>query len=105
VVSRGGANSIAEIGLWKKPAILIPIPESISHDQRTNSYAFARTGAAIVLEEGNLTPHVLSSEVRRILGDAELAKRMGASAAGFTDPDAARILARELLAIALTHES
>jgi UDP-N-acetylglucosamine--N-acetylmuramyl-(pentapeptide) pyrophosphoryl-undecaprenol N-acetylglucosamine transferase len=105
VVSRAGANSIAEIGLWKKPAILIPIPESISHDQRTNAYSYARTGAAIVLEEANLAPHLLVSEVRRILSDPELAKRMGGSAAGFTDPDAARILAGELLAVALTHES
>ncbi len=105
IVSRAGANSIAEIGLWKKPAILIPIPESISHDQRSNAYGYARTGAAVVLEEENLTPHLLTSESHRILGDPELAKKMGASAAGFTDPDAARILARELLAIALSHES
>jgi len=104
IVSRAGANSIAEIGLWKKPAILIPIPESISHDQRTNAYSYARTGAATVLEEENLAPHLLVSEVHRILDDTELAKRMVAGAAGFTDPDAARILASEILALALTHE-
>jgi UDP-N-acetylglucosamine--N-acetylmuramyl-(pentapeptide) pyrophosphoryl-undecaprenol N-acetylglucosamine transferase len=57
IVSRAGANSIAEIGLWKKPSIIIPIPESVSHDQRSNAYAYARTGAAIVIEEENLTPH------------------------------------------------
>lgn len=105
VISRAGANSIAEIGLWKKPAILIPIPESISHDQRTNAYAYARTGAAIVIEEENLTPHLLVAEVQRIINDPELTKKMSASAEGFTDPDAARILAREVLAIALSHES
>ena len=105
VVSRAGANSIAEIGLWKKPAILIPIPESISHDQRTNAYAYAKTGAAIVLDEENLTPHILVSEIERILNDPTLAKRMGAAAEGFTDPDAARILAGEVLALALSHES
>ncbi|TSC65078.1 MAG: UDP diphospho-muramoyl pentapeptide beta-N acetylglucosaminyl transferase [Parcubacteria group bacterium Gr01-1014_91] len=105
IVSRAGAGSIAEIGLWKKPAILIPIPESISHDQRTNAYSYARTGAAVVLEEENLTPHLLTSETKRIIVDTELMKKMGGSASGFTDPDAARILARELLAIALTHES
>lgn len=105
IVSRAGANSIAEIGLWKRPSILIPIPESVSHDQRTNAYSYAHTGAAIVLEEDNLTPHLLVSEARHILNDRELGKRMGASAAGFTDPDAAQILAREMLAIALTHES
>ena len=105
VVSRAGANSIAEIGLWKKPAILIPIPESISHDQRMNAYAYAKTGAAIVLDEENLTQHILVSEIERILNDPELSKRMGASAEGFTDPDAARILANQVLAVALPHES
>lgn len=105
IISRAGAGSIAEIGLWKKPAILIPIPESISHDQRTNAYAYARTGAAVVLEEENLTAHLLVAEIKRILGDAALAKKMGASAEGFTDPDAANILAREIIAIALSHES
>lgn len=105
IVSRAGANSIAEIGLWKKPAILIPIPEAVSHDQRTNAYAYARTGAAIVIDEKNLTPHILASEIERVLKDPELARRMGAAAEGFTDPDAARILANEVLAIALAHET
>lgn len=105
IVSRAGANSIAEIGLWKKPAILIPIPESVSHDQRTNAYAYAQRGAAVVLEEENLTPHLLVAEIKRILDDPALAKKMAAASEGFTDPDAARILAREVLTIALPHES
>ena len=105
VISRAGANSIAEIGLWKKPAILIPIPESVSHDQRTNAYSYARTGAAVVIEEQNLASHLFVAEIERITKDPELSKRMGAAAEGFTDPDAARILAREVLAIALPHEA
>lgn len=105
IVSRAGSSAIAEISLWRKPAILIPIPESVSHDQRANAYTYARTGAAIVIEEENLTPHILASEIQRVLNDPGLAERMKASAAGFTDPDAARILAGEVLAIALAHES
>ncbi len=105
IISRGGANSIAEIGLWKKPAILIPIPESISHDQRTNAYSFAKTGAAIVIDEENLNQHILTSEIERILHNPDLAKKMGAAAEGFTDPDAARVLANEVLTIAVSHES
>lgn len=105
IVSRAGANSISEIGLWNKPAILIPIPESISHDQRMNAYGYAETGAAVVIEEGNLAPHLFVAEIQRILHDHALAKRMGEAAKGFTDPDAARILAHEVLAIALAHES
>ena len=105
IVSRAGANSIAEIGLWKKPAILIPIPESVSHDQRSNAYSYARTGAAVVLEEDNLAPHLFVSEIKRLIDDPEQRKRMSASAHGFTDPDAARVLANEILSISLTHES
>lgn len=105
VISRAGAGGIAEIGLWKKPAILIPIPESVSHDQRTNAYSYASSGAAVVLEEENLTPHLLVSEIKRITSDPELGGRMGASAQGFTDPDASRIIASEILSIALLHES
>ncbi len=70
-----------------------------------NAYAYARTGAAIVLEEENLSQHLFVSEIQRILGDAALSKQMSEAAAGFTDKDAARILAHEALAIALPHEA
>jgi UDP-N-acetylglucosamine--N-acetylmuramyl-(pentapeptide) pyrophosphoryl-undecaprenol N-acetylglucosamine transferase len=104
VVSRAGAGTITEISLWKKPAILIPIPESISHDQRTNAYAYAHTGAAVVLEEANLAPHILASEIQRIVSDPTLAKEMADKGATFADPDAAKIIAGEVLKIALEHE-
>ncbi len=104
IISRAGTGTIFEIGLWKKPAIIIPIPESISHDQRSNAYSYAHTGAAVVIEEGNLTPHLLVSEVKRITGDKELAAKMATAAEGFTDPDAARILANALLTIGIEHE-
>ena len=104
IVSRAGATSITEIALWRKPAILIPIPESISHDQRTNAYAYAHTGAAIVLEEENMTPHVLLSEIRRIASDPILGKEMGMKGALFGNPESARLIAEELIAIGLSHD-
>ncbi len=76
----------------------------MSHDQRSNAYAYAGTGAAVVLEEGNMTPHVLVSEVKRLTGDPELLKKMTAAAATFTTPDAAHLIASEITAIALSHE-
>ncbi len=104
IVSRAGAGSIAEISLWKKPAILIPIPEEVSHDQRMNAYAYAKTGAAVVIEEGNLSAHLLVSEAKRIVSDPDVGRRMAEGATAFTDPDAARVLAREVLAIAVAHD-
>lgn len=104
VISRAGSTTIAEISLWRKPAILIPIPEAISHDQRTNAYAYAHTGAAIVLEEGNLTPHVLVSEAMRISTDPVVIDTMARKGADFANPEAARVIADEILTIALAHE-
>ena len=105
VVSRAGSGAITEISLWKKPVILIPIPEEISHDQRTNAYAFTETGAGVVLEEGNLTPHLFTSEIKRIATNPELARLMGARSASFANPEAATILAEEILSLGLSHET
>ena len=104
IVSRAGATAISEIALWHKPAILIPIPEAVSHDQRTNAYAYAHTGGAVVLEESNLTPHVLVSEVKRIGLNRELSASMAQKGASFASPQAGRIIADEALSIALSHE-
>lgn len=104
IVSRAGSTAISEISLWRKPSILIPIPESISHDQRSNAYAYAHTGGAVVLEEANLTPHVLVSEIRRITGNVEIARQMAERGSGFANADSARIIANEVLSVGLSHE-
>lgn len=104
ILARAGTGTITEIALWGIPAILVPIPEHISHDQRTNAYTYARTGAAEVLEEANMTPNVLASEARRIATDTAVNARMRGAAAGFANPDAGRLIAEEAIRIALSHE-
>ncbi|HEX5774601.1 MAG TPA: glycosyltransferase, partial [Candidatus Paceibacterota bacterium] len=104
IVSRAGATAITEISLWGVPAVLVPIPEDVSHDQRTNAYAYAHTGGAVVLEEANLTPHVLAAETRRIASDTAAAAKMTQAAGSFTTADAARLIADEIAAIAASHE-
>ena len=76
----------------------------MSHDQRTNAYAYAHTGAAIVIEEQNLAPHVLISETRRVTGDPKLAEEMGEKGTSFNTADAARLIGTEVVKIALSHE-
>ncbi len=105
IISRAGMTTISEIALWKKPAVLIPIPESISHDQRTNAYAYAKTGAGEVLEEANLTSHMLIAEAKRILSDSALRASMSERSALFANTKAGDIIAEELIAIGLSHES
>lgn len=103
VISRAG-STIFEIALWGIPSIIIPIPEPISHDQTKNAYAYARSGASTVIEQGNLTPHLLVSEVTRILSDKQLHTTMSTAARAFARADAARLVADALLSIGLSHE-
>ena len=103
IISRAG-STIFEIAVWGKPSIIIPIPEPTSHDQRMNAYAYARSGASIVIEEKNLASHVLISEIERILSSPNEIEKMHRSALAFARKDSAKLIAREIIAIALEHE-
>lgn len=105
VIARAGAGTIFEIATWGLPSIVIPIPETISHDQTKNAFAYARAGACAVIEQSNLTPGLLTSEVERILDHKDLARSMGEKARAFARPDAAKLIATALMDIALSHES
>lgn len=104
IISRAGSGSIYEIALHGKPSILIPIPEDISHDQRTNAYAYARTGAAEVIEEKNLTSHLLASEITRMMNAPEIPEKMRAAALTFGARDAGARIAEALVSIGQSHE-
>lgn len=52
VITRAGASTLSEISYLKKPAVIIPIPES---HQENNAAYFAKEGAAIVLNQSELT--------------------------------------------------
>lgn len=103
IISRAG-SSVFEFANWELPAILIPIPETVSHDQRTNAYTYARSGAALVIEEGNLTSSVLLSEIKRLLDDAKVLAKMREGAAKFRRPEAGELIAKYILSVALEHE-
>lgn len=103
VISRAG-STIFEIAVWGLPSIIIPIPERISHDQRTNAYNYKKAGACQVIEEENLRPEIVSAEIARILGNAENKQKMIEGARSFARTDAARTIAEALLSIGLSHE-
>jgi len=105
VISRAG-SAIFEIAAWKKASIIIPITESMGDHQKKNAFHYARAHAAVVIEEANLTPHVLAEEIDRIVGDPTLKKSMEEAASKFSEHsvDAADKIARQLLKISLGHE-
>lgn len=103
VISRAG-SSIFEIAAWGVPSILIPLPNSAEDHQSKNAYAYARAGAGIVMEQNNLTPHLLISEIHRIMDNPQIAADMSAGAKKFAKTDAAHAIADMILTIALSHE-
>jgi len=104
IVARAGSGTIFEIASWGLPAILIPIPKDVSHDQTENAFSYARSEAAVVIEQQNLSPHLLVAEIQRIVGDAALRTKMSTAARAFSRPDAAQKIALALLETSIEHE-
>jgi UDP-N-acetylglucosamine--N-acetylmuramyl-(pentapeptide) pyrophosphoryl-undecaprenol N-acetylglucosamine transferase len=103
VISRAG-STIFEIASWGTPSILIPLPTAAEDHQTKNAYAYARAGACAVIEQNNLTPGLLVSEVDRILSHEPIKHAMGNAARNFARADAANLIASALLDIAISHE-
>ncbi len=103
VVTRAG-STLFEIASWGLPSIVVPIPEDVSHDQTQNAFAYARTGAANVIEEKNLTSSILDFEIEKILNNQELRENMSKSAREFAKLDASRKIAKAIFETAIKHE-
>ena len=102
IVSRAG-STIFEIAAWGIPSIIIPFTVSNNDHAKKNAFAYARAGACEVIEEKNLTPHILVSEINRITTDLILHDRMSIDAKKFFQPNAARKIAQKVLEIGLSH--
>ncbi|MBI4123175.1 MAG: UDP-N-acetylglucosamine--N-acetylmuramyl-(pentapeptide) pyrophosphoryl-undecaprenol N-acetylglucosamine transferase [Parcubacteria group bacterium] len=97
ILSRSGAATIFELAALGKPAILVPLPESAQNHQVRNAYRYAQTGAALVLEESNLTPRFFLEKLRYLFSHTEELQKMAAAAKSFARPEAANIAARVLV--------
>ena len=100
VIARAGAGTIAEIAALGKPSILIPLPDAAADHQLKNAEEFAKRGATVIMEQMNLTPHLFQSEIFSLLDNPNLLKKMGEDAKKFSHPDAARLIAQEILNLA-----
>ncbi|MCZ4493092.1 MAG: murG, partial [Conexibacter sp.] len=67
-VARAG-GSVFEIAAHGVPAILVPYPYAAGGHQAANARWMAGAGAAVVLQDAELTPERLANEVGALLGD------------------------------------
>ncbi len=92
VVSRAGANSLAEIASLGRPSILIPYPYAVGDHQKLTAEVFENVGASVVLNEDGSTGEKLLEKIDG--GDLE---EMGMRALGLAKADVGKILAEEIL--------
>lgn len=104
VVARAGSGTIFEVASWGLPAILVPIPLDVSHDQTENAFSYMRRGCAFVIEQKNLSHHVLIAEIDRLMASETIRTKMTESARKFAQQDAAKKVAIILLETGLEHE-
>jgi UDP-N-acetylglucosamine--N-acetylmuramyl-(pentapeptide) pyrophosphoryl-undecaprenol N-acetylglucosamine transferase len=79
VLIRAGASSLAEAAAWSLPMIVVPGAFAHGH-QKHNATELVNRGAAIMIEDADLTAERLAETVLALMGDP--AQRAGMSQAG-----------------------
>ncbi len=89
VVARAGASTCAELLANGLPSVLVPLRLASGH-QRHNAQALQEAGAAVVLEEEQLTGERLADVLEQLLDNRPRLLRMAEAARFLGRPDAAR---------------
>lgn len=92
VVSRAGASTVSELAVIGRPAILVPYPYALDHDQTENARALAAAGGGWLMAEAELTPEKLAAQLAELMDEpAQLAQAAGAARALGTPQAVARL--------------
>lgn len=89
VIGRAGAGTIGEIIRCGLPSILVPYPYATSCHQLNNARLLERIGAAILIEERELSGELLSQKIKELIDDPKRLKEMGERALILSYPDPA----------------
>jgi UDP-N-acetylglucosamine--N-acetylmuramyl-(pentapeptide) pyrophosphoryl-undecaprenol N-acetylglucosamine transferase len=100
VVSRSGASTVSEISVIGRPALLVPYPHALDHDQAANAARLEAAGGAELHQQATLSPERLSALIAVLMTDPARLAAMAAGARSAGKPDAARLLADLTEAIA-----
>ena len=97
VISRSGSGSLSEIAMWGLPSILIPYPFASEEHQKYNAKAFADEKAAVMIEEKDLTPDKLKTELLEMILNKANRVEMSRRVLALAKIDAAEVIANEIL--------
>ena len=99
VICRAGATTCAELTAAGRGALMVPLPAAGGH-QHHNAKALERAGAAIVIDQEELSPERLARTVLALMESPRQRAEMGHSARALARPDAARVIVDKLLELA-----
>jgi UDP-N-acetylglucosamine--N-acetylmuramyl-(pentapeptide) pyrophosphoryl-undecaprenol N-acetylglucosamine transferase len=100
VIERSGASSLAELCAVGRCSILIPFPFAADDHQRKNAKALEAEGAASCVDPSDATAARIANSVASLARDPGRRSAMADAARTLGRPDAARAIARDLLALA-----
>jgi UDP-N-acetylglucosamine--N-acetylmuramyl-(pentapeptide) pyrophosphoryl-undecaprenol N-acetylglucosamine transferase len=96
VVSRAGASTVAELTAIGRPSVLIPFPYAVHQHQLYNAKLLEKEGAALVVEQSYLPEVDLAGMILDLLDLPEKLVSMGRAARQLGQPEATRMIVREL---------
>ena len=96
-ISRAG-GTVWELAAAGTPAILVPYPHATADHQTLNARHFANGGGAVVVDQSELER--VPELAIELLADADRLASMSASMRALAKPDAAEVVADELVALA-----
>ncbi|KRT67563.1 MAG: UDP-N-acetylglucosamine--N-acetylmuramyl-(pentapeptide) pyrophosphoryl-UDP N-acetylglucosamine transferase [candidate division WWE3 bacterium CSP1-7] len=97
VIGRAGANTVTELAALGKPAILIPISWVSRREQFLNARILEEIGAAVVLEEEQLSSRSLKQNLDDIFANLRKYQKAAEKARQLINPRAASQIASEII--------
>lgn len=89
VISRSGASTLSELQALGKASILVPSPYVAENHQFHNAMALVNNGAAVIIEEKDLTAEKLTQTVNGLIADREKLEEIGKNALAMAVTDSA----------------
>ena len=100
VVCRAGGLTIAELAAAGLPAVLVPFPHAVDDHQTANAAYLVSAGAAVLIQERELTAEKLAACLRELISDRARLQQMAAAARSRAWPDARDRIVSECLLLA-----
>jgi len=98
VLTRSGASAVFELAFFAKPMILVPYRFAMNH-QAENANVFVEKGAAIRIDETDLSTDRLKDVIIDLLHNKDKRDAMSKAAQSLSFPGAADKMAEEVIAI------